>query len=72
MYEGAQRALINNTAMHAHNDASGTRKRDINDRQYRRKRLCRSCFRNSRIRLLLLDRHRNDSSRTDESALRGL
>jgi hypothetical protein len=72
MYEGAQRAVINNTAMHSHNDASGTRKRDINDCQYRRKCLRRRCFRCLRIRRLLLDRPHNDSSKAGESALHGL
>jgi hypothetical protein len=72
MYEAAQRALINNTAKHSRNDASGTKKRVINDRQYRRKRLCRRCFRYTCIRPSLLDRRRNDSPRIAEIAFRGL
>jgi hypothetical protein len=72
MYEGAQRAVVNNTAMHSRDDASGIRKRDVNDRQYQRKRLCRRHFRYLHIQRLLLDRRHNDSSTAAGSAPHGL
>jgi hypothetical protein len=72
MYEGAQRAVINNTAMHSRNDAKGMRKRDINDHQYRRKCLCRRHFHYLHIQRLLLDRHHGDSSKAAGSAPHGL
>jgi len=72
MYEGAQRTVINNTAMRSHNDASGMRKRDIDDHQYRRKCLCCRHFHYSHIRRLLLDRRHNDSSKAAGIAPHGL
>jgi hypothetical protein len=72
MYEGAQRAAINNTAKHSRNDASGTRKHHIDDCQYRRKCLCHRCFRYVRIQRMLLDRHCGDSSKVAESVRHGL
>jgi hypothetical protein len=72
MYEGAQRAFADDTAMHPRDDASGTRKCDINDCQYQEKRLCCSCFRYLHMQRLPLDPRHDDSSKTGESALRGL
>jgi hypothetical protein len=72
MYEGAQRAVINNTATHSRNDANGMRKRDINDHQYRRKGLCRRHFHYMHLQRLLLDRRHDDSSKGAGSARRGL
>jgi len=72
MYEGAQRAFTSNTEMHRHNDASGARKRNVNDCQYQRKGLYRRCFRYLHIQRLLLDPRHDDSLKATESALRGL
>jgi hypothetical protein len=72
MYGGAQRALIGNTTMHRRSDARSAQKCDINDCQHRRKRLCRRCFRNSRIQRSRLDRRHDDSSMPHQSVPRGL
>jgi hypothetical protein len=72
MYESAQRALINNTAMHSQDAASSVRKRCTGECQYRRKRLRCSRFRYFSIQRLLFDRRHHDSAMPDESALRGL
>jgi len=68
----ARRALIDNTAMYSRNDADSARKRDVGDCQYRRKCLCRSRFRYSRLASSTRNRCPRDSSMSAENALRGL
>jgi hypothetical protein len=72
MSRHVQRALIGNTATHPRDDANYVRKADTADCQYRKKRLCRRCFRSSHIERSQLARCRCDSSMAAESALRGL
>jgi len=72
MYEGAQRVLIDNTAMHSQDAASSVRKRYTSECQYRRKRLRCSCFSYFNIQRLPFDRRHHDSAMSVESALRGL
>jgi hypothetical protein len=72
MDERARRTLFDSTAAQLCDNADEASEADAIDRQYRRKRLCRSGFHYSRIeRLMRIQRHR-DSSMAAETALHGL
>jgi hypothetical protein len=68
----ARRAFAGNTTKHPRRDASSARKHDIADCQYRRKRLHRRHFFNSRIQRKKRNRRHRDSPTPVENALRGL
>ena len=66
-WQGARRALIDNTTTHPYTDASSLRKRCACECQHRRKPLCCRCFRNSRIDRATRMRPHRDSSTPEKT-----